>query len=83
MKFKGPSKRFEHVYDVLSNPLSVLAHVELLNKRSEEGYELVAAVYIDDPIRRIHFYWKRPANDIRINTENLENRNNVDKTVRT
>lgn len=53
-------KQFEHVWDSLPHPYSILSHVELLNKRSEEGYELVTVICIDDPNRRLQFYWKRP-----------------------
>ena len=73
------TKRFEHISDTIAYPFPLETRERILNKRSDEGYELVSTMLIDDPVRQLHFYWKRPVNAVHNNTENLENRNHVDK----
>lgn len=53
-------EKWEHAWDTLSNYNSIIAQSELLNKRSEEGWEMVSVVVINVlGDERLRFYWKR------------------------
>lgn len=52
--------KWEHSWDELKNYHSITAHADILNKRSDEMWELVSVVMVkvmDDEVMR--FYWKR------------------------
>ena len=48
-------KKWKHSWDVVFE-YGILAHHELLTKRSNEGWEMVSAVYANSNLR---IYWKK------------------------
>ena len=53
-------KNFEYTWDTVNNYIGIIAHAELLNKRGEEGWELVSTIMIDvGSDKRLRLYWKR------------------------
>ena len=54
-------KKFEHIFDTkyFSATDEVMGiHQELLDKRSEDGWEMVTSVYIPEE-NKVRIYWKK------------------------
>jgi hypothetical protein len=53
-------KKWEHNWDTVENYNGIIVHREFLDKRSEQGWELVSTVMIEvGGEKRLRFYWKR------------------------
>ena len=53
-------KKWEHNWDTVENYNGIIVHREFLDKRSEQGWELVSTVMIEvGGAKRLRFYWKR------------------------
>lgn len=55
-------ERHLHTWDTIENYRSVFGHTELLTNRSNEGWEMVSVVMINNTTMRI--YWKKKANPL-------------------
>ena len=54
---------FEYTWDTLSNYIGVVEHAALLQKRGEEGWDMVSVIIIEvGSDKRMRIYWKRIKN---------------------
>lgn len=53
-------RKWEYNWDTVENYYEIIAHREFLDKRSQEGWELVSTILIEvGSSKRLRFYWKR------------------------